>query len=233
MIVLGIETSTTVCAAAVAGDGAVRADAWVDERNVHAEMLLLQVDRVLTAAGVPLKELSGIAVSIGPGSFTGLRIGLSVAKGLAYAAGIPIVAVPTLHALAARTIAEEALPPGCAVLALIDARRDEAYAQLFTANEGRAVPAGDVRAEDLGMILAQTAGEEIVITGDAHRKAREAMEKLPPSTRGRYRFAGESASRCSAATVALLGEDLLRAGAADEPGSLEPRYMKEFFLNHR
>ena len=80
MTLLGIETATAVCGVALVRDGAVLAEKAVEERYAHAEKLFGFLDDVLESSGVPLCELQGIAVSIGPGSFTGLRIGLSVAR---------------------------------------------------------------------------------------------------------------------------------------------------------
>ena len=84
MIVLGIESATALCGVALVASGAVQADTRIVQKNVHAEKLLTLVDEVLRKSGRTLHEVSGIAISIGPGSFTGLRIGLSVAKGLSY-----------------------------------------------------------------------------------------------------------------------------------------------------
>ena len=111
MTLLGIETATAVCGVALVRDGEVLAEKAVEERYAHAEKLFGFLDDVLESSGVPLRELHGIAVSIGPGSFTGLRIGLSVAKGLHVATGIPVIPVPTMEALA-RNGAEEVRTAG-------------------------------------------------------------------------------------------------------------------------
>ncbi len=231
MIVLGLETSTAVCAAAVVEDGVVRAEATVVERHVHAERLLLQVEQVLRDAGTGLRDVAGIAVSIGPGSFTGLRIGLSVAKGLVYAGSMPIVGVPTLQALAQRLPDAGARAP--CILAALDARRDEVYAQLFAVRDARAVPLCDVRDMTTDELFRASEGEEILLTGDARQKLEAKLRTFPAEFRERFRFADPELSRCSAASVALGGEQLLKQGRSDDPGSLEPRYIKEFFLKTR
>ncbi|MGB2957647.1 MAG: tRNA (adenosine(37)-N6)-threonylcarbamoyltransferase complex dimerization subunit type 1 TsaB [Bacteroidota bacterium] len=231
MSVLGIETATSVCAAAIAAEETVVAEEGIDQERVHAEKLLVLVDRVLKSAGKQLKDLRGIAISIGPGSFTGLRIGLSVAKGLSFAAGIPLVAVPTLESLARRVIdAAPASQPG-RILATIDARRDEVYCQLFRTGSGGCDPVW--RARDLSVAeLAEELGElDLVLTGDGSAKVLRflsGMDRPPPVT-----AAEPGIARCSAATVALMGSRLLVEGKRDDPSSLEPAYVKEFFFASR
>jgi len=231
--ILGLETATAVCSAAVIEDGSVRAEATVEERHVHAEKLLPQIEQVLKESSTGLEEISGIAVSIGPGSFTGLRIGLSVAKGLGYARRTPLVAVPTLQALAQRLPEAGGSGPTESILAALDARRDEVYAQLFEVREGRAVPVWDVRAVTAEEAVRDTAGADVVITGDAREKLDAKLLLLPPADRRRFRFAPKELSRCSAVSVARLGLELLRQGRTEDPGVLEPRYIKEFFFKSR
>ena len=131
MILLAVDTALDACAAAVAfeRDGAVEV---VGETEVigrgHAECLMRVVETVLARAGVAHADLDGYAVSIGPGSFTGIRVGVAAVRGFALAAGKPAVAVGSLEALAAEA---RVLAPGRAVVAALDARKDEVYAQGF------------------------------------------------------------------------------------------------------
>ncbi len=92
MKVLGIETATGVCGVAVVEEEALLAERWSSEQHIHSERIVRSVQVVLSESHLELHEVDGIAVSIGPGSFTGLRIGLSAAKGLCYASGKPLVA---------------------------------------------------------------------------------------------------------------------------------------------
>ena len=140
MKVLAIETATSVCAAATVSDGIALFEALLDEKYVHAEKLLAQVDEVLVKSGWSLQQLDCIAVSIGPGSFTGLRIGLGVAKGLSFAVGVPLVSVSTLKALAQRVVDEGVASEGDTVLALLDARKDEVYSCFYKVTGGMAKP---------------------------------------------------------------------------------------------
>ena len=101
MYVLGIETATNVCGVALAYNGKIIDEISRDEQHIHAKFLVPMMQQLLVQQNMQLAELDGIAISIGPGSFTGLRIGLSVAKGLAYAGDVSLIAVSTLKGIAA------------------------------------------------------------------------------------------------------------------------------------
>lgn len=229
MMVLGIETATDVCAAAVVDQGRVLAEETIVEGQVHAERLLEAIDGVLRRSAVPLAALNAIAVSIGPGSFTGLRIGLSVAKGLGYATGVPLVAVPTLVALA-RRIAETPGGGGAEfILAALDARRDEVYCQLFERHAQTMRSVWD--AEDLAVpeVLRRLDGMTVLIGGTAADKIMRGAEQLTQGG-GHLAALGKTEGRCSAVTVAQVGYELYASGETADPASLEPRYIKDFFL---
>ncbi|MDA0316897.1 MAG: tRNA (adenosine(37)-N6)-threonylcarbamoyltransferase complex dimerization subunit type 1 TsaB [Bacteroidetes bacterium] len=125
--ILNIETSTTNCSVALAKDGET---VCIKEDNSlkysHAERLHVYIDEVLKIANIQTSELAAVAVSKGPGSYTGLRIGVSAAKGLCFALDIPLISVPTLEALAYKI----QIKKGC-IVAMLDARRMEVYASTF------------------------------------------------------------------------------------------------------
>src|SRR2546428_4373699 len=127
MRLLAVETSTLAGGAALLDGELVVGEYALDVSRTHSERLMGAIDRLLTDAGWTVRDLEGLAVSVGPGSFTGLRIGLSTVKGLALALSIPIVAVPTLDAMAA-LLPVRALPL-CPVL---DARQREVYASVYS-----------------------------------------------------------------------------------------------------
>lgn len=139
MIVLAIDTSGSGCSAAIydSGSDAVLGQSGADIGRGHAERLMDFVDEALAAADRPIGDIDRIAVTIGPGSFTGIRVGVATARGLALALGKPAVGVSSLH-----VIAEEArvAAPGKSVLVAIDAKRDEVYLQSYDA-AGRPVTA--------------------------------------------------------------------------------------------
>ena len=226
MIVLGIETATTVCAAALLRGGEVAAESLLDAGRVHAEKLMGQIAEVLGPAGAA--ALGGVAVSIGPGSFTGLRIGVSVAKGIAFARGIPLVGVPTLEALALHAAEADRTRTGTRLLAALDARRDEVYCQLFEVTESGPVPLWDARDMTLGALMEELQGSGVRVAGEGAAK----VLSWPGAPATLSMVTGD-ALLCSAGSVARIGGKLLLAGKADDPSALEPRYIKDFFLKTR
>lgn len=164
MILLAVDTALDACAAAVAflRDGAVEV---VGETEVigrgHAECLMRVVETVLARAGVAHADLDGYAVSVGPGSFTGIRVGVAAVRGFALAAGKPAVAVSSLEALAAEA---RALAPGRAVVATLDARKDEVYAQGFAA-DGTPIAAPFVAPAARAASLAAELGAVVIGSG--------------------------------------------------------------------
>ena len=166
MILLAVDTALDACAAAVAihRDGATT---LVGETEVigrgHAECLMRVVATVLARAGLSHRDLDGHAVSIGPGSFTGIRVGVAAVRGFALASGKPAVGVSSLEALAAEA---RATAPGRAVLALLDARKDEVYAQPFAA-DGTALAEPVVIAPARAAEIARRHGAGLVGSGAA------------------------------------------------------------------
>jgi tRNA threonylcarbamoyladenosine biosynthesis protein TsaB len=130
MIILQIETATTVCSVALAKDGLVISARQLDERNMHVEIITLFIEELITSAAIQYGNLDAIAVSCGPGSYTGLRIGVSTAKGLCFALDKPLIAVETLEAMAYGAIATKKYT-GMLLCPMIDARRMEVYTALF------------------------------------------------------------------------------------------------------
>jgi tRNA threonylcarbamoyladenosine biosynthesis protein TsaB len=140
-MILQIETATTVCSVALAKDGEVLAFKQMDQRNIHAEVITLYIDELLNTTGTKYGDLNAIAVSCGPGSYTGLRIGISTAKGLCYALEKPLIAVETLESMAYGAITESVLAKGDVLLCpMIDARRMEVYTAIFNTKIERLVP---------------------------------------------------------------------------------------------
>lgn len=225
MTILAIDTATAVCGAAVLRDGFILAEQWIEERSAHAERLFGLTDAVLRTAGIRPRECDAFAVSIGPGSFTGLRIGLSAVKGLHLAAGKPVIAVPTLTALAHRCLPLFAGEGGHCIAAL-DARRDEAYIQTFAVADGVMKPAGDVDARTVAEIILSLPAGRVVLTGDARQKIAVSSERS-----GRHvAVASDAMARCSPAAVAQIAATLFARGEFADAGALEPMYVKEVFL---
>jgi tRNA threonylcarbamoyladenosine biosynthesis protein TsaB len=136
-VILQIETATTSCSIALAIDGHVLAFKQVNERNIHAEVITIFIDELINTAGLTYNDIDAVAVSCGPGSYTGLRIGVSTAKGLCFALDKPLIAIETLEAMAYGVINDKAITidEDTLLCPMIDARRMEVYCALFN-NQG-------------------------------------------------------------------------------------------------
>ncbi len=128
--ILQIETATTICSVALAKDGKTVHVLELDEPNIHASKLTVLIQQLLTDAQVQMNDLSAIAISKGPGSYTGLRIGVSVAKGICFALDKPLIAMDTLKMMAAGYLYQNPNYTGL-LCPMIDARRMEVYTALF------------------------------------------------------------------------------------------------------
>jgi tRNA threonylcarbamoyladenosine biosynthesis protein TsaB len=209
MRVLAIDTSTLAGGVALVDDERTVAEYVLDIRLTHSERLMPAVDRVMTDAGWAPWELTGLAVAIGPGSFTGLRIGVSAVKGLGVALGLPIAAVPTLDALAAG-LSGAALP----VCTVVVARRDEVYASLYRWDglamrrewDYLALPPGD---------LAERLCEPVMLVGEGASLIASPLARPAPPWR----------AVPSVAVVGHLGVQRLRAGETVGAADLVPLYV--------
>ncbi|MDR0430884.1 MAG: tRNA (adenosine(37)-N6)-threonylcarbamoyltransferase complex dimerization subunit type 1 TsaB [Tannerellaceae bacterium] len=129
--ILLIETATSVCSTTLSIDGKITDEKVSFEGPSHAALLGVYVEEALTKAKKEGVTPDAIAVSSGPGSYTGLRIGVSLAKGLCFGYGIPLIAVPTLDIMASRVIRNNSFPDGTLYCAMLDARRMEVYAAIY------------------------------------------------------------------------------------------------------
>ena len=134
-IILQIETATKSCSVAVAQNGIILYKKAINEQNSHATALTLFIDEIITNANLTYQQIDAVAVSKGPGSYTGLRIGVSTAKGLCYALNIPLIAIDTLKAMANGFILKNDFNNSNALFCpMIDARRMEVYCAIFDNN---------------------------------------------------------------------------------------------------
>jgi len=232
--VLGLETGGPQASLAVASHGAVLAVA-APERKAHGETVVGAIDALLREAGVTIKDLAAIAVGIGPGSFTGLRIALSYAKGVALATGCGVVGIPSLDALALCALCLPELASGTTICPILDARKGELYAALYRAVEnGLEKLSGEFLAkpQDLaGQIeLAGQIDGQVVYLGDGVTSYGDALRKEAQGPQGasgrKVTVADLSLLRSSAAMIAALGAARVAKGRLDSVSSLQPLYVR-------
>ncbi|MBI3610919.1 MAG: tRNA (adenosine(37)-N6)-threonylcarbamoyltransferase complex dimerization subunit type 1 TsaB [Nitrospirae bacterium] len=222
MKILAIETATGLGGVALIEDENLLAEYRMDMAMAHSERLMVMVDRVLTDGGLTMDDLDALAVSIGPGSFTGLRVAVSTVKGLVTGKPIPVAAVPTLEAMA------WTVPAGPhSVCPMIDAKKREVYAALFSCREDgtlkRVMDDQVISPEVLCERLCEPSSPPTVFLGDGASKYREVLEK---SLGRRAVFAPAPLSRPLPSMVAWLGLRKLQRGEAADARSLVPVYVR-------
>ncbi len=256
MIVLGIDTSGYINAVGVGDGERVLADNRFPAKTDTLEQIVANIDATLKQAGIALKDVAGIGVGLGPGSWTGIKVGVTVGKMLAYSTGKPVIGIPTLEALA-YSVREETLP----VYSVIGAGvRDMVYAARYGFKENEPVRYGDYFAGDLRG-LSQIILESIVLTGQNALLYRDVMlgknepaqdkhgdilknnlhnvgkpTKNEPAQSGKSAKVGSVSPNSlikaienepAGASVACLAAMRLARGRSDNPLSLAPLYLKE------
>jgi tRNA threonylcarbamoyladenosine biosynthesis protein TsaB len=223
ILLLALETATSVCSVALHDGDRVVIESSLHRARTHAERLPVFVREALAHAETPAADLDAVAVSAGPGSYTGLRIGVSTAKGLVEAAGASLVGVPSLEALAAR--AAPWADAGDLLAPVFESRRGEVYAAVYRAGSEDALdekrPASPVRLDAASAWLPDgvLSGRFRLLGPGAHHLA-SAL-----SFNNDFRVVSLAPS---AAGVAEIGLRRLRAGKADDPVTFEPSYLKDF-----
>ena len=215
--ILYIETSTSLCSAALSEDGRIISEKESAEPRAHAAMTAPFVKEVL--GGLPVGACDAVCVSKGPGSFTGLRVGVSTAKGLCFGSGIPLLSVGTLETLYWQAFTEKLIPEGCRyVVPMIDARRMEVYTAVFTA-EGRQlteVRPQVVEADTFASLLSEG---PVLFIGDGALKCRETIASENAFFHG----------CCPKASSMLIpAERAYQEKRFEDVAYFEPFYLKEF-----
>lgn len=217
-LLLAIETSGAEPSVALLRGAELVAERRASAHRPGSETLLPAIDALLRRARCELAAIGAFAVSAGPGSFTGLRVGIATAKGLAFGSAVPVAAVGTLAALALR--APRGRDP---IVAVLDARREEVYAAGFTRSGDALLPGelpeGLYSADELAARLPARCvlvGDGVAVCGERIRSALGTGVRLLPPPRGRAR----------ARDVGVLGHRLLERGEGVDPAELVPRYVR-------
>ena len=224
-LILCIETGTDICSVGIARDGELMSLRESDQGRDHAKQVAVFVDELLRETGVKPDELDAVAVGMGPGSYTGLRIGVSFAKGLCYGLNIPLLAVGSLEALTdvaikdyeAGIIQVEGWDEAF-LCPMVDARRMEVYTQIFNSQcEAQSEVSAEIITED--SFSQWRAKGKLVIFGNGAAKCQEMLPDaiyidVAPSARGLTRIAHQ----------------LFEAGKTEDIAYFEPFYLKDFVV---
>lgn len=214
-----IETSTALCSTALAVDGRIAEYRESTQPRAHAAMTAVFAKEMLDAQGLRAADCDAVCVSAGPGSYTGLRVGSSTAKGLCFAAGIPLLAAGTLEVLAWQAAQDGLLPEGCRyIIPMIDARRMEVYTAVFSPDLRKLTPT-EPMVVDAGSFADRLSEGPVLFIGDAAGKCSGVIGS------GNAHFV-QTCPRASS----MLGpaERELAARNFRDTAYFEPFYLKQF-----
>ena len=220
MKILAIEASSLVASVAVLTEDIITAEYTLNYKITHSQTLMPMIDEIISATGTPLEELDAVAVSAGPGSFTGLRIGSATAKGLGQALNIPLIHVPTLDAMAYNAFGFNGL-----VCPIMDARRSQVYTGIYSFEENKL---------NILMESSAIAIEELIQKlNDYHMPVMFIGDGIPvfanvirDTARFRYVFAPANMNRQRAASVAVLGSFYYSGGKIETAAEHLPEYLR-------
>ena len=221
-LILLIETATTSCSVALANNGHLIALREINQRNIHAEVITVYIHELFVESAKTIEQLDAIAVSSGPGSYTGLRIGVSTAKGLCFALDKPLIAVETMESMVRGYKARGSFKvnSGTLLCPMIDARRMEVYTALFGSD-------GNILTPTTAEIIDETSFADVldkhpvIFFGDGAEKCREALGHNPNAL-----FDGDFVN--SAQDMLTIAEKKLNAHIFADVAYYEPYYLKEF-----
>lgn len=219
MLILAFETSAKAASVALMEDGKLLAESYQNTGMTHSQTLMVMAQDALKTAGKQVTDVTAVAVAEGPGSFTGVRIGVAAAKGFAWGRELPCYGVSTLEAMTRTLGAYQGY-----VCPVMDARRSQVYNALFYVNQGQLQRIQPDRAIALAELETEIKNfrEPIFLVGDGSVLCYNTLSKsvpglvLPPEHRMHQRAVG----------VALCAEDKLRAGEAGNGGTLTPNYLR-------
>ena len=217
-IILNIETSTTVCSVSIAINGKLAALKEVNDGYSHAEQLELLIQSVVKESGIKMNDLQAVSVSKGPGSYTGLRIGVSLAKGICYGAQIPLLSVPTLEAMAQHPILKE--DNESHLVPMLDARRMEVYACVLSPNYQVFTPTSAVVIDE-NSFSSLLEHSKAVFFGPGMEKCKDVLTQHSNAN-----FKDDILP--SSAYMAAISEEKFNASQFENTAYFEPFYLKDF-----
>ncbi|WP_299431491.1 tRNA (adenosine(37)-N6)-threonylcarbamoyltransferase complex dimerization subunit type 1 TsaB [uncultured Maribacter sp.] len=217
-IILNLETATTNCSVSIAKDGELIVLKEHNSSNYsHAEQLHVFIEEALQEASLSIKDIDAIAVSKGPGSYTGLRIGVSAAKGLCFSLDVPLISIATLESMSYQVVMEE----NAVIIPVLDARRMEVYSSVFNASYSEI---RETRAEiiDESSFRDYTEKGKVIIAGSGAEKCKEIL------THPNFEF--YTTVIPSAKEMASLSYQKFKDKNFQDVAYFEPYYLKDFVL---
>lgn len=220
MRILGIESSSLVAGVAVVTDDVVTAEYNVNYKKTHSQTLLPMLDEIKKMTELSLDTIDAIAVSGGPGSFTGLRIGSATAKGLGFALGRPLIHIPTLEAMAYNFYRAEGY-----ICPIMDARRNQVYTGLYHFEDENIICDMEQCAISIDELISKldSYNKGIIFTGDGIPVFKECIDG---NMENAHRFAPAHMSRQRAAAVAALGKQYYLSGRIEKAEEHVPDYLR-------
>ena len=219
--ILLIETATDVCSAAVCDGDRIISSNRISEPKSQASGLAPMIDRTMKDAGLDMSGLAAVAVSSGPGSYTGLRVGVSTAKGICFGAGLPLIAVETLEIIA-RGVLEQKPVPDTVIIPMIDARRMEVYTAVFNQDGHRISDTQALILEPESFAKEFAGHSHVIFTGDGAEKYKAL---LPEKYLSKCTFIP---GRPEAQNMAIPAWNALKEKRFEDTAYFEPFYLKEF-----
>ena len=225
MKILGIESAALVASVAILDEDITIAEYTTNFKKTHSETLLPMLDEIIKMTGINCSELSAIAVSGGPGSFTGLRIGAACAKGLGLALDLPLIHVPTLDAMALNIYSSDAI-----IVPIMDARRNQVYTGIYKNDCNLEIIKDSmaVAIDELFEILKDLDNKEkikkIIFLGDGVPVFREYIDKNLEIS---HDFAPANLNRQRASNIAMLGMEMLKSGNIISADDMRPEYLRK------
>ncbi|KAF2341629.1 tRNA (adenosine(37)-N6)-threonylcarbamoyltransferase complex dimerization subunit type 1 TsaB [Flavobacterium tistrianum] len=214
--ILNIETATKNCSVSIAKDGqTIVCSELADEGYSHAEKLHVFIEEVIAKAGISAQDLKAVAVSQGPGSYTGLRIGVSAAKGLCYALSIPLIAIDTMQ-----TLASQAEVTDGKIIPMLDARRMEVYSAIFNSD---LTLERAIKAEIIDENSFHEYTDKLYFVGDCAEKCKTVL------TKDNFVFL-ENIKYPSAQAMSKISFDKYQKSDTVDVAYFEPYYLKDFMI---
>ena len=223
MKLLVIESSASSASVALFDEGKMIAEYFTDHKKTHSQTLLPMVDEAMKLCGISAADLDAVAVTSGPGSFTGIRIGATLAKGICMALDIPLIPVPTLDALAANiTQCDNIICP------VMDAKRNQVYTALYAYDDGKLRPLTDGAAMDIDDLISYVdqkyTEKKVVFLGDGADAFKSVIQN---GLRKRALFAPANLNRQRAGSAGVVALDVFAAGGTVKAEEFSPNYLRQ------